>query len=54
MQRSDFSKDSPGRLLPTISGQLAFMPDALPPKVEWTDALVSAVSAGDRAHWRRT
>ena len=33
MQPSQFTKDSPGRLVPTVGGQKAFMPADLPPKI---------------------
>ena len=49
MQPSDFTKDSPGRLVSTIGGQKAFVPNDLPPSIVWTDRLVSAVSSADRA-----
>lgn len=49
MQPADFTKDSRGRLVPTIGGHRAFVPDDLPPKIVWTGELVSAVSAADRA-----
>ena len=49
MQPSNFSKDSPGRLVPTVGGQKAFVPNDLPPKIVWTGELVNAVSAADRA-----
>lgn len=49
MQPSDFTKDSPGRLVPTVGGQQAFVPNDLPPAVEWTGDLVARLSAADRA-----
>jgi len=49
MQASGFKKDSPGRLVPTIGGQKAFVPNDLPPRIVWTGGLVSAVSTADRA-----
>ena len=49
MRASDFRKNSPGRLLRTVGGQYAFVPDGLPPKIAWRGELVSAVSAADRA-----
>ncbi|MCX5684267.1 MAG: Fic family protein [Planctomycetota bacterium] len=49
MQASDFTKDSPGRLAPTIGGQLAFLPNELPPLLVWNTDLVGCLSAADRA-----
>ena len=49
MRVSDFNKNSPGRLVRTVGGQYAFVPQDLPPKIRWTEQLVSAVSAADRA-----
>lgn len=49
MQVSDFTKDSPGRLVSTIGGQAAFVPNDLPPPITWTSELVAIISAADRA-----
>lgn len=49
MQVSDFTRDSPGRLVPTVGGQVGFVPNALPPPLEWTSDLVAVISAADRA-----
>lgn len=49
MQVSDFTKDSPGKLVPTLGGQRAFVPNELPPQIVWTDELVSTLSTADRA-----
>ncbi|UCD53112.1 MAG: Fic family protein [Phycisphaerales bacterium] len=38
-----------GHLTPTIEGEQAFVPDNLPPRVEWTGELVTALSEADRA-----
>ena len=38
-----------GHLTLTIEGEMAFVPDNLPPRVEWTGELVSALSKADRA-----
>jgi len=49
MQASDFTKNSPGRLVPTLGGQLAYVPNDLPPPLVWTSELVSCISTADRA-----
>ncbi|MFO8011729.1 MAG: Fic family protein [Phycisphaerae bacterium] len=49
MEGADFTSDSPGRLVPTIGGQVAFVPNDLPPTLEWTSGLVTTISAAERA-----
>lgn len=46
---SDFTSDSPGRIVRTTRGQPAFVPKALSPDLSLDWALVSALSAADRA-----
>jgi len=49
MQASDFTKDSPGELVLTTGRHNAFVPNDLPPRIDWTGELVAAVSDADRA-----
>ena len=49
MQVSDFTADKPGELVRNLGGDWCFVPGLLPGKVLWTDELVSALSAADRA-----
>ncbi|OHB77787.1 MAG: hypothetical protein A2Z25_21095 [Planctomycetes bacterium RBG_16_55_9] len=44
MKKSDITSDSFGRLVPTISGQMAFVPNNLPAEVEWTSELIAILS----------
>jgi len=44
MKRSDITDSSFGRLVPTIAGQMAFVPDNLPPKLGWTSELATMLS----------
>jgi Fic family protein len=44
MQKKDFTKSSPGELVRNLSGDLAFIPNALPPKFQWTDSLVERLT----------
>jgi Fic family protein len=44
MRAADFTDQSPGRLVPTIERQLAFVPDALPPQIDMNEI---AISMGD-------
>ena len=43
------TRQRPGRLIRQRGGYSAFVPDPLPPALEWTTALVGALSAADRA-----
>lgn len=48
MQPKSFTSKAAGKVIRSPKGYFAFLPDALPPKIEWTSKLVSAVSAADR------
>ncbi|MFC2077847.1 Fic family protein [Candidatus Bipolaricaulota bacterium] len=39
----------PGRLMPVPEGYSVFIPDSLPPELEWTSGIVGALSDADRA-----
>jgi|WetSurMetagenome_2_1015567.scaffolds.fasta_scaffold15256_5 Fic family protein len=43
------TRQRPGRLIRQRGGYSAFVPDPIPPVLEWTTALVGALSAADRA-----
>lgn len=53
MRESDFTEASPGRLVPaaTLDGRYrpAFLPDPLPPAVNWSDSTVTLLSRADQA-----
>jgi Fic family protein len=50
MQKEFFTDKAPGRLVPTIDDNLAFVPDPLPPKnFAWSDSLISLLSEADRS-----
>lgn len=49
MKTSDFNDLAPGRLIRDAQGYLAFLPAPLPPKLTWTAAEASALSAADQA-----
>lgn len=49
MKPQDISTRSFGHLAETIEGELAFVPSNLPPRLEWSSQLVSALSDADRA-----
>lgn len=49
MNHSDITDSSFGHLVPTIAGRMAFVPDNLPPQVQWTSGLVTTLSDADVA-----
>ena len=48
MKNSDVTDNSFGHLVPTIAGQMAFVPDELPAQLWWTSELATALSDADR------
>ncbi len=49
MKDSDIANSSFGHLVPTIRGQMTFVPRNLPPRIEWTAELIKALSDADLA-----
>ncbi|MFH1633092.1 MAG: Fic family protein [Chloroflexota bacterium] len=49
MNPTDFSPNTPGNLIRTRSGYWAFVPNPLPPKIDWSADLISLLSEADRA-----
>ena len=49
MRRSDFSKSSPGRVVRSLQGASAFVPNPLPPAVQWTNSLVELLGQAEAA-----
>jgi Fic family protein len=48
MKRSDFVKNPPGKVIKTLQGYLAFIPDPLPPEMSFSNKLLAALSEADR------
>ncbi|MBN2257208.1 MAG: Fic family protein [Anaerolineaceae bacterium] len=48
MDPKDFQNTSAGKVILTQAGYWAFIPNPLPPKLNWSDALVSALSRAER------
>jgi Fic family protein len=48
MDPSDFSTASPGRILRTPKGYWAFIPNPLPPSIDWSTTLISALGEVER------
>ncbi|HEX4124087.1 MAG TPA: Fic family protein, partial [Tepidisphaeraceae bacterium] len=49
MQASDFSTNMPGRLVKNLDGNLTFVPNPLPGRLKWSNALGSELSTAERA-----
>jgi len=49
MNRSDFSRNAPGKAIKTLQDYLAFIPSPLPPYVAWSNKLLNALSEADRS-----
>lgn len=48
MKPSDFNQKAPGKIVKTSTGYYAFIPAPLPPKIKWSDQLLSLLSKADR------
>ncbi len=48
MKRSDFKQNAPGKIVKTSTDYHAFIPAPLPPKIKWSDQLLSLLSKADR------
>ena len=49
MQAEDFTDSRSGELIRTISGNLTFVPNPLPPAIEYSSSLVAQLSEADAA-----
>jgi Fic family protein len=49
MKRSDFTQNTPGRVVTTLQGYLTFIPAPLPPNMTWSNKLLAALSKADRS-----
>lgn len=49
MKPEDFRSNAPGKVIQTRKGYRAFIPNPLPPSIEWSSSLTSAVGTADRA-----
>jgi len=49
MKIQDFSPKAPGQIIQTKKDYQAFIPNPLPPDLEWSDVLISLLSDADRA-----
>ena len=49
MKITDYSKNAPGKVIKTTEGYYAFIPDPLPPKLEWSNKLLSSLALAERS-----
>jgi len=49
MQPNDFNENAPGKVIKTLNGYWAFVPEPLPPEITWTNPLLSRLSNADRS-----
>ncbi len=49
MKVSDFTAKAPGKVIKTLRGYRAFVPDPLPPNVAWSNRLLAELSRADRS-----
>jgi Fic family protein len=48
MDPKDFSSAAPGRIIRTPKGYRAFLPNSLPPTIDWSTSLISALGEAER------
>lgn len=49
MKTTDFSKSAPGKVIKTLEGYHAFIPDPLPPQLEWSNKLLGSLASAERS-----
>jgi len=49
MKTTDFSAHAPGKVIKTIKGYYAFIPDPLPPQLAWSNKLLSRLASAERS-----
>ena len=49
MNKADFSESCPGKLVRTVGDGWAFVPNPLPPSIQWDGELVNALAEAERA-----
>lgn len=49
MKASDFTAKAPGKVIKTLRGYRAYVPDPLPPNVAWSNRLLAELSKADRS-----
>ena len=49
MKTTDFDTNAPGKVIKTKEGYYAFIPDSLPPQLEWSTKLLSKLASAERS-----
>lgn len=49
MKTTDFNKNAPGKVIKTLEGYYAFIPDPLPPQLEWSNKLLGSLALAERS-----
>ena len=49
MKKTNFTDNAPGKLIKTMRGYAAFVPNPLPPEIAWSNKLLAALSRADRS-----
>lgn len=49
MKASEFTAKAPGKVIKTLRGYRAFVPDPLPPNIAWSNRLMAELSKADRS-----
>lgn len=49
MKKTDFSQNTPGRVIKTKQGYYAYIPNPLPPEIEWTPNLINHLTLAERS-----
>jgi cell filamentation protein, protein adenylyltransferase len=49
MKITDFRENTPGKVVKTIDGYYAYIPDPLPPQLEWSNKLLSRLVSAERS-----
>ncbi len=49
MKTTDFGKNAPGKVIRTNKGYYAFIPDPLPPHIDWSTELLGRLAAAERS-----
>lgn len=49
MKKTDCSQNAPGRIIKTTQGYYAYIPNPLPPEIEWTARLINDLTQAERS-----
>ncbi len=49
MKKTDFSQNAPGNVIRTTHGYYAYIPNPLPPEIDWTPSLINHLTQSERS-----